>query len=98
MIDPQLQNELNEHNLEIDDIRWYLSWRRAKELSSYQDRLPELCQLIWSGQLADSLYEMEERFLHELAEAVHSRTLDQAGLRSVLQEAKALQRRRRRPQ
>ena len=80
---------LTEFNLEIDDVRWYLSKYQADRLLEYRDQLPELCQLIWSGRLEADLYNMEEVFLNALQEKLDSRKTDESEIRKIMGEIEA---------
>ena len=95
MIAPGMQALLDEYNLDIDDVRWYCSLQKARSLLEFHGKAHELADEIWSGRLADALYEMEERFLADLSARMESGQGDEAQVRSVLLEVKAAQRRRR---
>jgi hypothetical protein len=85
---------MEEFQLEIDDIRWYLSTGMAERLLTYRDNPEELVQLIWSGKLGDDLYNMEEQYLSSL-EDEHSRgLLDEVQIRNFFHEALAEKRKR----
>jgi len=89
-----LSELMDEYNVELDDIRWYLSQDIADELINYKDRHVELAMEIWSGRLGDRLYELEDRFVRELGDALaHGRT-DEVKVRTVLSEVRAARRRR----
>jgi FMN phosphatase YigB (HAD superfamily) len=85
---------MEEFQLEIDDIRWYLSTGMAERLLTYRDNPEELEKLIWSGKLGDDLYHMEEQYLSNL-EDEHSRgLLDEVQIRNFFHEALAAKRKR----
>lgn len=86
---------LRELDLEIDDVRWYLAQAQADRLLQYKQRRRELAHLIWSGKLEAELYEMEERFLHELQAKLDRGTRDEAQVRALLREVVAERARRR---
>jgi hypothetical protein len=80
-------NELiQEYDLEIDDIRWYLASLQANRLLSFRDNKLELTRLIWSGTLEGELYDMEERFLGELQDRLEGGSRDEAQVRTILKE------------
>ena len=89
-----LKQLLSEYDLEIDDIRWYLSVVRAQQLLSYEKNFDELVQFIWSGKLADSLHNMEEEYLTEIEDQLDRDILDETGIREILADAYALKNKR----
>ena len=80
---------MQEYDLEIDDLRWYLACMQADRLLGYRGDKRELIRLIWSGALEGALYDMEERFLTELQDRLDGGTQDEAQVRSVLREVAA---------
>jgi len=85
---------LDEYNIELDDVRWYLSRQHALRLLEYKDRHTDLCRLICSGRLEADLYRMEERFLAELQEKIDTRQTDESELRKVLAEIDSIKSKR----
>ena len=85
---------MKEYDLEIDDIRWYKSWLTSQELLSYIENQGELVQLIWSGNLASQLYNMEEEYMEELQDQVERGIIDETGIREILADAYALKNKR----
>jgi hypothetical protein len=85
---------LEEHSLEIDDVRWYLASVQAGRLLEYRTRQEELTRLIWSGRLEADLYHAEERFLEELQRKVDARTVDGPALREIVADISRAKRRR----
>lgn len=77
---------MQEYELEIDDVRWYLACRQADRLFSYRDKKRELIRLIWSGELEGALYDMEERFLGELQGRLDGGSRDEIQVRGVLRD------------
>ena len=77
---------MQEYDLEIDDIRWYLAAMQAQRLLSYKENKRELIRLIWSGSLEGELYDMEERFLSELQSLLEQGSRDEIQVRAVLRE------------
>ena len=89
---------LDEHDLGIDDVRWYLAREQADRLLSYKDHPQELAHLLWSGELEADLYEMEERFLAELQEKLERGRADESQVHQIVREiARAAEKRRRGP-
>lgn len=85
---------MEEMDLGIDDVRWFLASRQAERLLQYRDQEHELTRLIWSGALEEELYDMEERFVEQL-QRDHDRGLrDLVGVRRVLREVAAARMRR----
>jgi hypothetical protein len=66
---------MQEHDLQIDDVRWYLASAQAERLLTYRDKKRELIRLIWSGAL-----------LAELQSRLDRGTRDEAQVRAVLRE------------
>ncbi len=85
---------LEEYSLEIDDVRWYLSKIMTRKLLSFIDTPGELTRLIWSGELNDGLYNMEERYLQELQDQMDEKTLDESHVRDILKEMEIDRRKR----
>ena len=80
---------IKEYNIELDDIRWYLSRLTALRLLEYRDRADELSRLVWSGKLEADLYRMEERLISELQEKLDTRQTDESEVRKILAEIDA---------
>jgi len=77
---------MQEYDLEIDDVRWYLSSLQAERLLSYREKKRELIRLIWSGSLEGELYDMEERFLAEMQNRLDRGSRDEVQVRAALKE------------
>jgi hypothetical protein len=77
---------LEELDLSLDDVRWYLAARQAERLLAFKDAPLELTRLLWSGALEGELYDMEERFLAEQGEALARGRRDQSAVRQMLAE------------
>jgi hypothetical protein len=77
---------LEELDLSLDDVRWFLAVRETERLLSLKERPLELTRLLWSGALERDLYDMEERFLNEQAEALSRGRRDQTAVRQLLAE------------
>ncbi len=80
---------LKEHDLSLDDVRWYLATEEARRLLAYRDREFELIRYIWSGQLEDEVYHMAERFLDDLRADLERGLKDPAQVRSLFREIDA---------
>jgi len=78
---------MKEYNLEIDDIRWFLSIREAERLLSFPQDRKELIRYIWSGELENNLYNMEEKYLENLQEQMDRNITDEADVRDFFKEA-----------
>lgn len=87
----QLQEE---YDLSLDDIRWYLSVRITESLLSQRESPEEITRRIWSGQLEAELYDMEERFLRELADQLDRDLIDEQHVRDHFDRARILKMRR----
>ena len=77
---------LEELDLSLDDIRWFLAVRQTERLLSLKDSPQEITRLLWSGVLERELYDMEERFLAEQGEALARGRRDQTVVRQLLAE------------
>lgn len=87
-----IQQLLEEYALEIDDVRWYLSRVMTQRLLSYAEDPRELTRFIWSGDLHDQLYNMEERYLKELQDQMSEKTLDESHVRDILNDMEKMRR------
>ena len=77
---------LEELDLSLGDVRWFLAVRQTERLLSLKDTPLEITRLLWSGALERDLYDMEERFLAEQAEALARGRRDQTAVRQLLAE------------
>ena len=82
----KIRELMDEYDLEIDDVRWYLAAQEAQLLLSYRENPRELIRLIWSGSVEGDLYDMEERFLEELQSRLDRGSRDEVQVRSILKE------------
>jgi hypothetical protein len=82
----KIRELMDEYDLQIDDIRWYLATIEAERLLSYRENKRELIRLIWSGSLEGDLYDMEERFLEELQNRLDQGSRDEVQVRTILKE------------
>jgi hypothetical protein len=90
----KIRELMQEYDLEIDDLRWYLSTIQAERLLSYREKKRELIRLIWSGSLEGELYDMEERYLAELQNRLDGGSRDEIQVREILREVAASRERR----
>lgn len=77
---------LEEYDLELTDVRWYLSAQLADRLLGYKDHRDDLIRYIWSGELESELYNMEERFIADLQDEIDRNLRDEAHLRALMTE------------
>ena len=90
-----LSTLLDEYNLSLDDIRWYLSKLIADSLLTSRDGPDNIAHRIWSGSLESELYDLEESYLRRLQDE-HSRGItDEPAIREQLEQARLLKLRRR---
>ena len=85
---------LEEYTLEIDDVRWYLSKIMTHRVLSHSEEPDELTRYIWSGEMSDELYNMEERYLQKLQDQMDENTLDESHVRDILKEMEGERRKR----
>ena len=85
---------LAEYDIELDDVRWYLSYQTSLRLLEYREMPYDLCRLIWSGRLEADLYRMAERYIAELEEKLENRQTDENEIRKILAEVDAAKSRR----
>lgn len=86
---------LEEYDLSLDDIRWYLSHNLARSLLSHTDNPGELVDRIWSGRLEAELYNMEESFLKRLSDELERGLTDLHSVRDLFERARMLKIQRR---
>ena len=89
---------MKEYNLEIDDIRWYLSIMEADRLIDLCSNREDLVRYIWSGELADNLYNMEEIYINSLQEQMERNITDESNIRDFFAEAETASIKRKRNQ
>ena len=80
---------MKEYSVELDDIRWYLSYKTAERLLTYNEDLPALTKLVWSGKLESDLYDMEEGFVHDLQDRLDRGLADEMHARELFAEVSA---------
>jgi hypothetical protein len=90
-----IESLMEEHDLVLDDIRWYLASRIANTLLSQSEHPEEITRRVWSGALEGELYNMEERFLERLQDELERGLLDEQAAREHFSSARMLKMRRR---
>ena len=91
-----LSSLLDQYNLTLDDVRWYLAKLLANSLMANRDDPEEITRRIWSGSLEAELYNMEESYLARLQEECDRGITDEQAIREQLEQARLLKLRRRR--
>ena len=91
-----LSSLLDQYNLTLDDVRWYLAKLLANSLMANRDDPEEITRRIWSGSLEAELYNMEESYLARLQEEYDRVITDEQAIREQLEQARLLKLRRRR--
>jgi len=76
---------LEEYNLSIDDVRWYLCRGLAESLLAHRDDPVALAKRIWSGNLEAEIYDMEERYLTRMSDELARGITDEQALRDQLE-------------
>ena len=89
-----VENLMKEYSLEIDDIRWYVSYQKTVSILSYKDTPLEITSKIWSGKLEADLYNMEEKYLENIDSQLERGLVDEAWVREQFAEASELRCRR----
>lgn len=89
-----VQQLLEEYDLSLDDVRWFLSRQEAERLLSYRKEPENLAREIWAGRLEAGLYNMEERHVAELAERLEGNLTSEQRVREHLGEIRAAKRAR----
>jgi len=85
---------MSEYNIEINDIRWYLSNNLAFTLKEMSGNLTELSQYIESGKLEEELYNIEERYINELQSLADRNQLDEVDVRETFNNVVMLKKNR----
>ena len=82
----KIKDLIKEFDLELTDLRWFLSIETANRLINYADRPLELAEMIWRGILDSDLYDMEERFIRDTQDLLDRGLLDEARIREQLSQ------------
>ncbi len=77
---------LREYNLETDDVRWSLCRIMAEQLDTLlKTEGPQaLTRRLWSGEIGDELYNMEERWIQTQGDNLSRGKRDEGHLRDDL--------------
>ena len=78
---------MDEYDLSIDDLRYYLSYELAESLLTYEEDPHGLARYLWSGELESRLYNIADRFIDEKKEELQRGLIDEARLRERFREA-----------
>jgi hypothetical protein len=89
-----MQQLLDEYDLTLDDVRWYIALTQAHRLLRYKDQPRELAREIWAGRLEADLYNMEERFIADRDERLANKVTSEHRVREELTEIRAAKRKR----
>jgi hypothetical protein len=89
-----MKSLMKEYNLEIDDIRWFVSYQTAISILSDKENMDLITRRIWSGKLEANLYNMEERYLEDIMSRLERGLIDEAWIREQFAEASELRCRR----
>ena len=84
------------NDLEIDDVRWYMSTYMSERLLSYEKEPELLARYIWSGELESDFYNMEEKLLIDLQDQLDRNLTDISRIKELLSEMTFLKRKRER--
>lgn len=87
---------LEEYDLSLDDVRWYLSALVADSLLTSKDEPERIVHRIWSGSLEAELYNLEESFLARLQDEHNRGIVDEQAIRDQLESARMAKFRRQR--
>ncbi len=77
---------LEEFDIELTDLRWFLSIELADRLLTYHQEPLELAELIWKGSLESDMYDMEEKFIRDSQDLIDRGLLDEARIREQLSQ------------
>ncbi|WP_028973605.1 hypothetical protein [Spirochaeta cellobiosiphila] len=87
---------IEEFEITIDDIRWYLSHNMMTKIKEYITSDPYLLvEYISKGRLEIDLYDMVDKFQVELEEDYQKGYLDESYIRDIFQEILQLKSKRR---
>ncbi len=77
---------LEEFDIELTDLRWFLSMELADRTLTYQQDPLELAELIWKGTIESDMYDMEEKFIRDSQDLIDRGLLDEARIREQLSQ------------
>ena len=80
---------LEEYDLDINDVRWFLSHELAGRMLEHQDTPVDLAMWISSGRLESEMYDMEENWLSNRQEELNRGLRDEPSIRQELERVQA---------
>ena len=80
---------LKEYDVDINDIRWFLSFDLATRMIEHAEQPVELATWISSGRLEADMYNMEEKWLRNRQEELDRGLRDEAQIREELEAVQA---------
>ena len=89
-----IQDLMIEYRLEIDDIRWFISYQQTISILSFSETPLEITTKIWSGKLEAELYNLEEKYLENISSQLERGLIDEAWIREQFAEASELRSKR----
>lgn len=75
---------MKEYKIEMDDVRWFLSLQKARDLATKALDPVDLVVYVHSKELEADLYDMEQRYLDEVQSQWDLKRFDEADVREVL--------------
>jgi len=85
---------MKEYNLEIDDIRWFISYQKTISILSDKETPDLIIKKIWSGKLEAELYNMEDKYLEDMNLRLERGLVDEAWIREQFAEISEIRCRR----
>lgn len=89
-----IKDLMKEYSLEIDDIRWFVSYQQTISILSHNENPIEITKKIWSGKLEAELYNLEEKYLEDISSQLERNLVDEIWVREQFAEASELRCRR----
>lgn len=79
---------LDEYNLEPDDIRWSMCLQLTESIVTRLEAEGPLgvTRELWSGNIGDELYDIEERWVRDRGDRLNRTVLDEGHLRDELSQ------------
>lgn len=84
-----LQALLKEYDVDINDVRWYLSFDLANRMLEHVNEPVELANWVSSGRLEADMYNMEEKWIRNRQEELERGLRDEAQVREELEAVQA---------
>jgi len=85
-----IKDLMKEYSLEIDDIRWFVSYHQTISILSDKETPIEITKKIWSGKLEAELYNLDERYLEDISSQLERNLVDEIWVREQFAEASEL--------